>query len=137
MCTNIVFRRWAFGVLIAGIMTTTVAGILPELRLGFWSLPHWLAYTAYVFMGIAVAIARTDSECRGLFRGAVLMASLSTLLALDVSFFLLELPLTLAQGANHDLILRYVIPLVTLTIGLPSFLIVFGRRVFGHEDRAV
>jgi hypothetical protein len=40
------------------------------------------------------------------------------------SFLLLQLPLTLAQGANHDLVLRYVLPLVTLTIAIPSFLIV-------------
>ncbi len=58
------------------------------------------------------------------------MAWLSSLLALDLPFLLLDLPLTLAQGAHHYLVLRYVVPLATLAIGIPSFVIVFGRRVF-------
>jgi len=55
---------------------------------------------------------------------------------LDLPFLLLDLPLTPAQGAHHDLILRHVIPLATLSIGIRSFLIVLGRRLFRDEYRA-
>ena len=132
---NIPHHCWSFGVLVGGIITTSVAGILATLRLGFWSLPHWSGYAAYLFIGVATALARTEPERRGLFRASVAMVSLSTLLALDLPFLLLDLPLTLAQGAHHDLVLRYVVPLATLAIGTPSFLIVLGRRLLRDEYR--
>src|SRR6266404_572480 len=93
---NIPHRGWSFGVLVVGIITTSVAGILPSLRLGFWSLPHWSGYAAYSFMGVAMALTRTEPERRGLLRASVAMVSLSTLMALDLPFLLLDLPLTLA-----------------------------------------
>lgn len=84
-------------------------------------------------MGIAVALARTEPECRGLVWASVAMAALSTLLALDLPFLLLDLPLTIAQGTSHDLVLRYAVPLAALAVAIPSFMVILSRRVFRHE----